>query len=253
MKRKIRRALLASSFLAIVPQAQAAQLLANPSFELPVITSNNCGGGPPASCEGFFIGDDIGGWTVVGHSVAAGLFPMSLITNAFPSGSGTHFTSQNGNQNLDLSGSGDQGAEGVVQTVATVPGQSYLLSFYVGNEDNLVPNFGLNSSVQLLIDGTTQGAFTSSGRVVNDASWANFTVNFVAPTNSTSIEFLNATLTGDNYTGLDNVTLTGPAVVPVDLSEPGTLGVMAFGVGLMLFLRRKKPVRRLAIDYYNAA
>ena len=45
--------------------ASAAPLILNGGFELPVATSGlNCGG--IADCQGFNIGDWIGGWTAVG-------------------------------------------------------------------------------------------------------------------------------------------------------------------------------------------
>src|SRR5689334_14362886 len=67
------------ALFATAASAHATQLLLNPSFESPVITTNNCGGGPPASCQGYLVGDSIGGWTVVGHGVSAGLFAVSQL------------------------------------------------------------------------------------------------------------------------------------------------------------------------------
>ena len=238
MKGKIRYcALLASSFMAIEPQAQAVQLLVNPGFELPAIISNNCGGGPAASCETFFIGDSIGGWTAVGPGGARA--PVIGLTSAFTDNGADHYTAEEGNQSLDLTGLANQGANGVEQTVTTTPGFGYGLSFFVGNEDNSLPNYALNSSIELLINGVNEGIFTSTGNVFHDVSWAGFTFDFIASAASTTIDFINATPVSDGYAGLDNVALTSADVPPVDLSEPGTCGPMVVGVGLMLAARRR--------------
>lgn len=237
MKTKLLLGLVIGVLATIDAKAEADQLLLNPSFETPVITSNNCGGGPPASCEGFNIGGNIGGWIVVGHPAPPGLFPIVLETNAFRSGAGIPFTSEDGNQNIDLSGSGNQGAEGLEQTVTTVPGTPYVLSFYIGNEDNTVPNFPENSSADLFLNGVNEGNFVSSGNVFHDLSWAHFTVDFVATTTSTTVEFINTTPADDNETGLDNVTLTSNS--PAPLTEPHSTALFVVAAGVLLRLRQR--------------
>ena len=222
----------------VISPACASQLLLNPSFETPVIGTTTCNGAHNAQC--FNLGDSIGGWTVVGPGAAVGKFPIANLTSAFTDGSGDHYTAEQGNQSLDLTGSANQGANGVEQTVVTVPGTTYALSFFIGNEDNNLSGFGLNSSVKLLVDGVSQGTFFSSGNVTDNVSWAGFTLDFVAAAASMTIDFINATPVSDIYAGLDNVTLTS-VDQPVDLPEPNSYGVMALGAALLFLWRYSKP------------
>src|SRR5262245_13213348 len=100
---------LASSMIAVVGSAQASQLLLNPSFETPVIGASTCSG--VANCQGFNVGNSIGGWTVVGPGAAGGAFAVINLTSAFTDpGNTDHYTPVDGNQSLDLTGSGNQGA-----------------------------------------------------------------------------------------------------------------------------------------------
>ncbi len=104
--------------------ASAAPLIANGSFEIPVATSGlNCGG--IANCQGFNVGDSIGGWTVVGPGpIDPTKTPIVILTNNYNEG-GYFFQPEQGNQSLDLTGMSNQGLNGVQQAVATVTGARY--------------------------------------------------------------------------------------------------------------------------------
>ena len=88
---------------------------------------------------------------------------------------------QDGKQWLDLTGTGvSTGTRGVIQTVATIAGASYSLSFWVGNvsdsrsADTPGGTFGVTSTVGLKINGTAAGSYTNSAPGMTLA-WQQFT------------------------------------------------------------------------------
>jgi hypothetical protein len=98
-----------------------ANLLTNGSFESPIVPA---GGGLiyPVGSNG------ISGWTVVGLSgFEVEVFSGSVTISPFT------FPAQDGNQWLDLTGAHSNNIEGVSQSVSTVAGKTYTLTFWVGN------------------------------------------------------------------------------------------------------------------------
>ena len=213
--------------------APAAQLLVNPGFETPLVTSASvCSGVANALC--FDQGASIGGWAVVGSGTAAN--SVLLLNNTYTEFAGVlHFTSQEGNQNLDLTGPGNQGPNGVEQSVATVAGAAYNLSFWIGNQDTAFAPYATPSSVTLLVNGAQVGVYTNSLSTSADVNWLHFNYTFTGVGSSTTVRFLNATV-GDDFAGLDNVTLD--SAVP----EPSTVGLMFCGA-LVLARRRLAGAR----------
>ena len=94
-----------------------ANLITNGSFETPTVPVGSFSNFPTGSIA-------ITGWTVVGP-------PVSVVSGSFTSGPFS-FPAQDGIQWLDLTGP-TSGGGGVEQAVTTTPGQTYDLSFYVGN------------------------------------------------------------------------------------------------------------------------
>src|SRR5271166_6714845 len=115
---KLRLALLLASFATGIAEAN---LLTNGSFESPTV--------PAGLFQQYNAGSTaIPGWTVVGPSgkgvaLASGTFTVS----------GAKFPSQDGAQWINLAGDASNDTEGVSQTVATTPGATYTLTFWVGN------------------------------------------------------------------------------------------------------------------------
>lgn len=171
--------------------ADAQNLLTNGSFESPVAAD--------ASFIQFNSGSHgIPGWTVTGP---AGRGVAVVNTNS--SSNGVSFPAEDGDQWLDLTGNGSNDAEGVAQTVDTVPGHTYTLSFWVGN---VTERGGVYSSVGLSIDGTPVENFTNS--YPGDTQvWQQFFYVFVAAGDTTTIEFDNLDPRSDNANGLDDVDL----------------------------------------------
>ena len=208
--------------LAISPAS--ANLITNGSFETPVV--------PAGGFTNFNTGSTgITGWTVVG--------PQVSIVSGSSTENGSSFPAESGTQWLDLTGdTGDSDAEGVSQTVATLAGTSYSLSYYVGNVINSAGGFGTTSTVDVDVNGVPFQASTNSGGGTT-LTWEQFQTSFVATSASTAIAFLNGDPSYDNSNGLDNVVFTaGPRVAP----EPGMLPLFMVGfscVGVVLVRRRR--------------
>ncbi|MGC9259195.1 MAG: DUF642 domain-containing protein [Phycisphaerae bacterium] len=119
------------------------------------------------------------------------------------------------------------------QTVATTAGQAYTLTYDAAARSGETADV-LNV---ILTDATNSNQITIQTPAISDASFTPFTLDFVAPSLSTTVEFLNQTanspITGGFTVDVSNISL---AAVP----EPATLGVFAIGgLGLLLLKRRK--------------
>jgi hypothetical protein len=242
--RLVSTALLFSS-LAVIPAAHA-NLILNGDFESPIVPSSSvtCGVAFNTQCQGFYspdqinppaagpfvIGDD---WAVVGKGGASGVAVVMQLGNGYTENA-LRFDAQNGNQSLDLTGEGNQGANGVKQSVATVIGTHYLLSFYLGRQDPLAPGYEIGpSALDLILNQDAPINFINSSTFSNDIAWQQFTFDFTATTALTTIAFLNATGVGNNFAGLDNVDLEA-------IPEPASLALFGLGLSALLFLRRRK-------------
>jgi hypothetical protein len=175
--------------------AQAANLVKNGSFEKPVV--------PDASFEKFFSGDNISGWTVAGSPGNVDLIngDYCLAAKSFdcPAKAGTQW--------LDLTGTSFS-ETGVQQAVATAAGQSYKLTFHVGNIYDKGGKFGTTSTVKLLVDGVqVLEATNKRGKGTTTIDWKKFAFTFVAASSSTTIAFLNGDPPDDDANGLDLVKL----------------------------------------------
>jgi hypothetical protein len=172
--------------------AAASNLIKNGSFEKPVV--------PSASYEGFSTGQRFHHWTVTGASgnvaVVSGTFTQD----------GFSFPAQAGNQWLDLTGVSNT-ATGVTQSIPTVSGATYILSFWVGNVYDPGGIFGTTSTVDVSVDGTQIKAATNS-KMGTTQMWKKFKVHFTATSTSTSISFLNGDPSNDTNNGLDAISVT---------------------------------------------
>jgi len=227
-----------------------ANLLANGSFDADVgISSSSCDG--YRYCKGYDPSvNDVPGWYTIGKGgVDSSVLLLSNDYRETDAGDGKplRFTAANGTQSLDLTGAGNQGENGVKQSVALQSGVSYLLSFYVGNQYNSAPGYPLASSIGLYINGVLVTNYTNGkSQKVDDVTWEQFKYVFTAPDDFTTIAFLNETPVGDNFAGLDGVNL-------VLMPEPAALTEMTVGalaIGLIWHLRQR---RREAPETASAA
>ncbi len=176
------------------------------------------------------------GWTIVG---GAGT-DVAVVSGTYTS-NGILFPAESGSNWLDLTGLVSNTSEGVAQTVATNIGDSYTLTFYVGNVDSPGTGYGVTSTVDLSANGTSLGAFTNScTSCTTTQAWQLFTTTFTASSTSTTLQFLNGDPSTDNTNGLDNLSLAdnGPVTATPEPSSVVLLGFGSFSLGAWR-LRRK--------------
>ena len=184
----------------------AANLVSDGGFENPLVAnSTSCGA---TYCAGFTVGQTIGPWTVVGPGQTAGNFAILNISRPYAEGT-LKFEPARGNQALDLTGSSNQGLNGVQETIKTKPGVTYTVSFSIGHADR--DAYLPASMVSLFINGVSVGNFTNDLVTANRINWAQSSYSFTATGKSTVIAFYNAS-TDSNDVGLDQVSVA-PAVV----------------------------------------
>jgi choice-of-anchor C domain-containing protein len=157
----------------------------------------------------------ITGWTVTGGSV-------DWINGYWNASEGTHSLDLNG---LDVGG--------ITQTIATVAGQTYNLSF------DLSANPDLSGPRSILVSaGNASQTFTFAGpSSLGAMNWQSNLFQFVATGSTTALSFDSASV--DNCCwgpALDNVAITGVAV-----PEPATWTMAILGFGMLgAAVRRRK-------------
>lgn len=136
---------------------------------------------------------------------------------------------------LDLNHDAGQGG-GIAQTISTVAGQSYVLTFHVGSWFGA----GRDGSGRITVSTSGGGAQlysvqTSSPTVV----WTQFAHSFTATSATTTIAFDNYDPPTLNFSLVDDVSIAdGPATIP----EPATGALLA--AALVTLSRRGGPSRR---------
>ena len=240
---------------ALPASADSVNLLVNGSFENPNVSgASSCG--PYLNCLGFHNGvagnDNIAGWQLIGKggvdsdgNPIPGAPATIMVLNASytepdgASGLTLNFHPQDGLQSVDLTGEGNQGTtNGIKQSVTTTPGSVYDISFWLGHQYSAAPGYTLGpSSLALYIDGALVGTYDNSLNTFEDVTWSSFSYKFTAASPSTVVAFLNNTSAGNNYVGLDNVSLTS---VP----EPSSLIFLAVGMTLLASRVTRIQLRR---------
>jgi len=211
---KTRALFLAISMVSVAGLAQAqANLITNGGFESGVFS-------PPSNQTVTLpIGaTSLSGWEVVNDSIAwIGV------------GNPWYLTAFEGNRFLDLSDySAGVPFGGVRQSIATVAGAEYLLSFQLGSS-----NYWGRPSALVVTAGTTSASFTSP-RTGTDNDWGLQTFSFRATGATTSISFVGNS--GVNYIGLDDVKVTAAAVVP----EPSEAALLLAGLAAVGWQLRRR-------------
>jgi hypothetical protein len=187
--------------ISFAKQAHAASIVSDGGFESPAVNDSYTGA----------IGD---GWTVTqGH---IGIDAANLGTGVPHSGNQMAYLDYGFTLNT------------LSQTLTTVVGQQYLISFWVADNaaNALTADFG--SQVVYSGEAPTSG-------VAAPSDYENITAAFTALSTSTILSFTGQ-YTGGNGTLLDDVSVTAVSSVP----EPATLGLSALGALAIFALRRKR-------------
>ena len=245
----------------IAATAAHANLLVNGSFELPPVPSSSltCGSFFNTACQGYFSpdqpgfpgppSDNIAGWSVIGKGGGFGTAVIMQLGNGytepdFGNGKTLHFFAQDGTQSLDLTGEGNEGYNGVKQSISSITGDEYRVSLYVGHQYSQAPGYGngtlIPASVDFYIDGLFVQTFTNSNDTPQNVTWQKFVYNFTAADILTTFAFISSTPLGNNYAGLDNVLVQDTSTVP----EPGSLPL--FAVGMAVFVLTRRAIARRA-------
>ncbi len=220
-KTALTRATLGAALVASLGVVQAASLI-NGSFE--DAAANNTA---PSAIQTFSLGigsTAMAGWTVIGD------------VTAWIGGPQFGLTASAGNKFLDLTNyQGGPPFGGVEQTVGTLAGTTYTLSFDLGSSSTYLTPSAIAASVFLVDVGTLTQTFTSTATGVNN--WQSYTMNFTAANPFTTIRLLGTT--GTDYIGLDNVALSVTAV-----PEPGTWAMMLAGMAAVGSVAARRRVQR---------
>ena len=203
----------------------AGNLIQNGSFETPVI--------PVATYVAYNSGS-----TLIPYWTIAGPKNVALVSGGFIGG--YSFPAEDGNQWVDLTGSSHSGGESVSQTVSTIKGHWYQLSYWIGNATGY---FSPISTVNVSINGvfSKECSGTNSLPSSNQLAWQPFTCTVQAQGSSTTLSFANGDdPLHDEINGLDNIVLTEvdpPAATWTPLvHQPCSAGQPCFTAGATLLL-----------------
>ena len=146
---------------------------------------------------------------------------------------------------LDLTGTVDHFPyPGVTQSVSTILGQAYTLSFYLGVSDNFG---GGPVSATVRVGPTAESPIMSmtfvdpgtSGISINGSLWTLQTFDFVATSTTTAVTFVGAE--GGDFIGLDDVDLEVSAVPEANTWAMAVVGFGAIGGAMRNRARKALP------------
>jgi hypothetical protein len=146
-------------------------------------------------------GEKFAGWKVVDQTGNVFIVGPNFFIGT------TYLPAKKGAQWICLTGS-SRTRTGVQQKVSTIPGKTYILSFYVGNINDPRGGLGSSSAVKLYIDGKLWETARNSSTAASRLRWKAFSTRFTAAFDTTTIKFINGDGPEDGINGLDAVSLT---------------------------------------------
>ncbi len=184
----------------------------------------------------------ITGWVVNGGGGGAGGDIAWEQSSTQPNGNPWGFVASDGAKFLDLTGyvndgNNPHGGISLTQTVNTVIGTTYFLSFDVGSSE--LYTHGVNPQIQVSVNGTPPTyVFTGNNTTLPDSlpyndHWQETGFEFVAGGTNATLSFLATTPGSDNVILLDNVSLTAvpePATVLAGMLLLLPLGTSAYRI-----------------------
>ena len=124
----------------------------------------------------------------------------------------------------------------ISQIIATTAGQEYMLSYDAAARQGETSDV-MNAIVMNEADSTQIAVQIPA---ISDAQFTQFSLNFVAPSASTTVEFLNQTANSATAGGY-SVDVSGVSLIAVP--EPTTLVLVAIGGAGLLLMCRKRAAR----------
>jgi len=193
-----------------------AELIVNGGFELPVV--------PPGTEFVTLSGGDIPGWTISAGTV-------DVYRDTWPA--------FQGHQSLDLSGSPGPPGTAIFQSFATVPGESYLLSFRYANNTGVSFATGRVEILGMGGNDLINDLLTHAGSTPADMNYLLYSQTFTANSATTTLRFTHLGSSVPDFGGLalDDVRAASTGVVP----EPSSLTLASLGtLGLIGYARRRR-------------
>jgi hypothetical protein len=230
----MKTALIIAASAALFAGSASANLLVNGSFEDAKDFVDNYGGDTMNLGVGSTKMRD---WTVIGTTSGAGL---AWIGPTNPYG----LTAEKGSYFLDLTEENRSGPYGgVEQTFATVAGDRYKVTFWLGSSAQWGVQDGLTASAA----GASK-TFASTNNGSQNNLWQHEVFDFTATGASTTLSLLGAS--GVNYTGLDNVSVTLVTAAAADAApsvpELSTWAMLLSGFAGLWFAGSRAP-RKAAV------
>ena len=218
------------SCLILSPAASALNLLVNPSFEQGAFIDR--GDGYQILPNG---STAITGWTVINDSLAWGTYPNAAV-NTSP------ILPFDGNFFLDLQGDGLFNAPygGVSQSLLTVIGQQYHLSFYLGTQQDAASPFTHGPVSVTASAGAMSSPFTFNPLANSGTQWGEFGFDFTANSASTLISIIGMNPGTGAYIGLDLVSVT--AASPIGVPEGGASSAALLAISLAAFWVARRSI-----------